>query len=82
MPQLTGHALRAQRFPIGTPVLATHPDRYLRERHGVVGWVTVGVVAGHSRLNDDDSGVIVDWGNNLTVRCDVEELEATTADPN
>lgn len=48
---------------------------YLRERHGAVPG-SIGTVVAHSQLNREDNGVLVDWGNGTSVRCDLVELAA------
>lgn len=46
---------------------------FLRERHGAVPG-SIGTVVAHSQLNREDNGVLVDWGNGTSVRCDLDEL--------
>jgi hypothetical protein len=59
--------------PVGTRVRLLREDRFLREFAGaVVG--SIGTVISQSRLNADDDGVHVDWGNGQTVRANLNEL--------
>ena len=58
----------------GLKVTCPTPDRHLRERHGVIAGVTLGTLTRPSRLNSDDTGWLVDWGEGGEVRCDLSEL--------
>lgn len=59
--------------PVGTAVRLLADSWYLREYHSAsVG--SIGTVVQHSHLNPDDNGVLVDWGDSQTVRCNLEEL--------
>lgn len=63
------------RLPIGAKVGLLSGSWYLREQHGAqVG--SVGTIVAHSHLSRDDDGVLVDWGNDRPVRCDLDELAA------
>jgi len=63
-----------QRRPrIGTPVRLLRTDPFLeREAGAVIG--STGTVVDHSKLNWDDDGVLIDWGNGRRIRSDLVEL--------
>lgn len=67
-------AIRTALFLPTTRVQLIREDYYLRNHHGVVPDQTVGTVVDWSRLNPDDYGVLIDWGDGETVRADVQEL--------
>lgn len=58
---------------IGTPVILLRTDAFLEREAGAVAGST-GTVVDHSRLNWDDDGVLVDWGNGRCIRSDLAEL--------
>ncbi|WAC50332.1 hypothetical protein [Frigoribacterium sp. SL97] len=63
---------------VGTRVVLAKRDTYLLQRHGAsVG--SAGIVVEHSRLSEDDRGVLVDWGQGGAVRANLDELSWTTA---
>ena len=68
------------RFTAGLKVTCPHPDRWLRERHGVIAGVTIGTILHPSGLAADDNGWLVDWGMGGEVRCEERELSIPEAD--
>jgi len=60
---------------IGTSVMLLREDPYLREHFGATPG-SIGRVKDQSHLNPDDDGVLVRWGNQRPVRCDLVELAA------
>lgn len=68
------------RFTTGLKVTCPHPDRWLRECHGVIAGVTVGTIVSPSRLAADDHGWLVDWGEGGEVRCEERELDIPESD--
>lgn len=64
----------------GLKVTCPAPYPFLRNYHGVVAGVTVGTLISPSRLNPDDTGWLVDWGDGQTVRCDLSELAIAEED--
>ena len=60
---------------VGQRVRLLADSWFLRERHDAVPG-SIGTVVAHSQLNREDTGVLVDWGNGTSVRCDLAELAA------
>ena len=58
---------------LGSQVTLLHFDSFLHRDAGAVPGST-GIVVGHSKLSDDDDGVLVDWGNGRAIRADLREL--------
>ncbi|MFF2053728.1 hypothetical protein ACFVU2_19145 [Leifsonia sp. NPDC058194] len=64
-----------ERPPLDTPVFLLKDDWFLRTHHNArIG--SIGIIAGHSALNPDDDGVLVNWGDGSPVRCNLDELSA------
>lgn len=58
---------------VGQKVVLQRDSWFLSERHGAVAGST-GVIVRHSRLSQDDDGVLVDWGDGQEVRSNRDEL--------
>ena len=66
---------RRRALTIGSTVVLTEDDYYLRHYSGVIPGETLGVIVGLSELNPDDTGVLVDWGGGDIVRSHPEGLQ-------
>lgn len=64
----------------GLKVTCPTPDRYLKDRHGVIAGVTIGTLVMPSGLGPDDTGWLVDWGDGQRVRCELHELTIAEED--
>lgn len=64
----------------GSFVILLRDSWYMREHHGASKGA-VGMVVEPSRLNPDDTGVLVDWGNGRRSRVGLHEVAAWAGSP-
>ena len=60
---------------VGTQVRLLSHDPFLSREHGASAGA-IGRIVEHSRLNTNDTGVFVDWGDGRRVRSNLGELGA------